>query len=173
MPKDAGLRLRPVREPDLPLLDEWAAGDEHDPLLFYGFLPVGRLRARFAETGLLAIDFGVLLVVADGTPVGSVSWHEQQYGPNAGSRALNIGIRLVQEFRGLGYGAGAQRLLADYLLATYPVQRIEAGTAPENVAEQRALERAGFRRDGVLRGAQWRGGAHRDLVLYSRLRTDP
>ena len=42
----------------------------------------------------------------------------------------------------------------------------------ENVAEQRALERAGFTREGVLRGAQHRRGRWRDLVLYARLRDD-
>ena len=36
----------------------------------------------------------------------------------------------------------------------------------------RALERAGYHREGVLRGAQWRAGAWHDLVLYARLRGD-
>ena len=42
----------------------------------------------------------------------------------------------------------------------------------ENLAEQRALERAGFTREGGLRHAQFRDGEFRDLVLYSRLRGD-
>ena len=42
----------------------------------------------------------------------------------------------------------------------------------ENLAEQRALERAGFTREGVLRQAQFRDGGFRDMVLYSRLRGD-
>ena len=41
-----------------------------------------------------------------------------------------------------------------------------------NVVEQRALEGAGFSREGVLRGAQWRRGEWHDLVSYARLRTD-
>ena len=41
-----------------------------------------------------------------------------------------------------------------------------------NPREQPALSRAGFTREGVLRGAQWRRGAWRDLVTFSRLRTD-
>jgi RimJ/RimL family protein N-acetyltransferase len=39
-----------------------------------------------------------------------------------------------------------------------------------NAAEQRALERAGFTREGVLRHAQFREGGFHDLVLYSKLR---
>jgi len=56
--------------------------------------------------------------------------------------------------------------------------RIEAGTLFGNVAEQRALERAGFALEGRLRSAQYLAGQWQDLLLYSRLRsaapaTDP
>jgi aminoglycoside 6'-N-acetyltransferase len=33
-------------------------------------------------------------------------------------------------------------------------------------------KKAGFTREGVLRGTQWRAGAWHDLVIYSRLSTD-
>jgi len=39
------------------------------------------------------------------------------------------------------------------------VNRIEASTEITNIGEQRALERAGFTREGVLRGATFQGGA--------------
>lgn len=42
----------------------------------------------------------------------------------------------------------------------------------ENKAEQRALEKAGLRLDGVARGAQWREGAYHDQFVYSILRAD-
>ena len=50
--------------------------------------------------------------------------------------------------------------------------RVEAHTDVENVAEQRALEAAGFTREGTTRGAQWRDGAYRDGFLYAILRSD-
>lgn len=105
-----------------------------------------------------------------GTLLGSVSWHVVRYGPNRRSRAWNIGINLVPAARGRGYGSEAQRLLAEHLLATTDLDRIEASTDVDNHAEQRALERAGFTRDGVLRGAQYRAGARHDLAVYSLLR---
>ena len=43
----------------------------------------------------------------------------------------------------------------------------------ENLAEQQALERAGFRREGVMRGLAFDGGRWHDGVLYARLRDDP
>ena len=68
---------------------------------------------------------------------------------------------------------GPRRALAAELFATTDVHRVEASTDVENVAEQRALEKAGFVREGIQRGAQFRAGGRHDLVTYSRLRTDP
>jgi RimJ/RimL family protein N-acetyltransferase len=122
---------------------------------------------------ILAPDVGRLLVTEDGVVVGDVSWHEVHYGPNEGSRAWNIGIALVPEARGRGLGAAAQRALADHLFATTDVDRVEASTDVANVVEQRSLEKAGFRREGVLRSAQQRADGRHDLVVFSRLRGDP
>ena len=114
------------------------------------------------------------LAVADGEGrlLGTVGWRTVTYGPNQGSLALSIGISLRPHGRGAGHGTRAQRMLAEYLFAGYPVHRLEASTDVDNVVEQRALVGAGFVREGVLRGAQWRRGAWHDLVQYSRLRTD-
>lgn len=129
----------------------------------------------FGHPGELRVppDVGRMIVALDdGTPIGSVSWHSTGYGPNARSRAWNIGITIVPQQRGRGHGTAAQRMLADHLFATTDANRVEASTDTRNLAEQRALERAGFRREGVLRGAQYRAGAWHDLVLYARLRHD-
>ncbi|MFL5708741.1 MAG: GNAT family N-acetyltransferase, partial [Chloroflexota bacterium] len=89
-----------------------------------------------------------------------------------GSDAWNVGIELAPDARGHGYGVEAQRLLARYLFDNTPVNRVEAQTDIENVAEQRALEKAGFIREGVARGSQFRAGAYHDLVCYSILRSE-
>ena len=95
-----------------------------------------------------------------------------QHGPSPACRALNVGISLFRQHRGHGYRSTAQAALADYLFQTTH-QRLEASTDIDNLAEQRAPGRAGFRREGVLRHAQFRAGEWRDVVLYSRLRHDP
>ena len=164
--------LRPVREPDLEYFDLWGS-PEADVFNFFGFRTPHRARRAFAENGLISAEGGMLLVVDDdGQVIGDVGWHAEEYGPGVQSRAYNIGVRLLPERRGQGIGGPAQRQLADYLLATYPVNRVEAFTDVENTAEQRALEKAGFTREGVLRGAQWRDGAFHDLVSYSFVRGD-
>ena len=82
----------------------------------------------------------------------------------------NIGIWLVPEHRGKGHGTEAQRLGAAYLFEHTMMERVEAGTETGNVGEQRALEKAGFTREGVLRRACFRGGEWRDMVIFSKLR---
>jgi len=49
---------------------------------------------------------------------------------------------------------------------------VEASTDVENIAEQRSLEKAGYIREGILRGVQYRAGAWHDIVNYARLRDD-
>ncbi len=53
------------------------------------------------------------------------------------------------------------------------MERVEAGTEAGNIGEQKALEKAGFTREGVLRRACLRAGEYRDMVVYSKLRNEP
>ena len=113
-----------------------------------------------------------LVVECDGVAAGHVGWHRVHYGPNLGSCAWNIGIGLIESAQGRGIGSVAQGLLARYLLATTPLDRVEASTDVTNIAEQRALEKAGFTREGVLRSAQQRVDGRHDLYSYSFVRGD-
>lgn len=167
---DVRTRLRPVHRSDLATLQRWdrAPGSEFED--FAGDPP----RGVVAADRLPLPPGSGILVVTDGQGVllGSVGWHPVTYGPNAGSRALDIGISLHPSHWGRGHGTRAQRTLADHLFATTPVHRVQASTDLRNTGEQTALERAGFSREGVLRAAQWRRGAFHDLISYSRLRSD-
>jgi RimJ/RimL family protein N-acetyltransferase len=166
----APVRLRPVQQGDLGALAR-NESREADPWNWFGEVDAARPQRHFAENGMIADDQGTLAVeTPEGTLAGSVSWHAVQHGPTSACRALNIGISLFPEHRGRGYGSAAQRVLAQYLFATTLVERVEATTDVENVAEQRALERAGFTREGILRHSQFRAGRWRDTVLYSVLR---
>ncbi|MGI5486301.1 GNAT family N-acetyltransferase [Microtetraspora malaysiensis] len=66
----------------------------------------------------------------------------------------------------------AQRELVRYLFTHTRVERVQATTDPENRAEVRCLEKIGFRLEGIVRRAQWRGGRWHDQLLYSILRDE-
>jgi RimJ/RimL family protein N-acetyltransferase len=170
------VRLRDVVLADADQLDRWAR-EAYDEGGFNAFgTPPEPLPRDVLATGPLRNERNGMLVVErieDAAPIGTVGWHRVQYGPSPGSDAWNFGIDLVPAARGQGYGAEAQRLLAEYLFETTSVHRVEASTDVENIAEQRSLEKAGFVREGIQRGAQHRAGAYHDLVTYARLRSDP
>jgi RimJ/RimL family protein N-acetyltransferase len=137
---------------------------------FSDFGPTNRKEPRPAR---LDGDGGLAVIADDGQLAGDVSWHWTQWGPTAGSRCPMIGIWLRPEYRGRGIGTAAQAQVVELFFRHTTVNRVEAHTDVGNVAEQHALESAGFRREGVTRGAQWRGGAYHDGILYAVLRDDP
>jgi RimJ/RimL family protein N-acetyltransferase len=171
----AAIRLRDLVIADADLLDAWAA----DPAVGGEFNDFGEPPTPIDRNALARGPFrnernGQLMIerLADDRPIGLVGWHRVGYGPNQESGAWNIGISLIPDARGQGHGTEAQRLVADYLFATTPFHRVEASTDVENLAEQRSLEKAGFVREGLLRGAQWRRGVRHDLINFARLRSD-
>ncbi len=166
------IRLRALRRSDLDPLTVLET-PEGDPWNNFEFRPSNLLHRRYAENGGLSDLNGTLAVEADAELVGTVSWHTVRHGPSTACTALNIGISLLADHRGRGYGPRAQRLLADYLFASRTVERVEASTELSNVAEQRALQKAGFEREGVLRHAMFHDGGWHDVIMYSRLRSDP
>lgn len=173
-PSDIQVRLREITVDDVDLVDGWAASPEVEGEFNDFGLPHQSIRQVALEGRLVGEGGGTLLVeTLDGTPVGTMSWHGVTYGPNPESRAWNIGISLIPEARGHGYGVEAQQLLARRLFAETAANRVEASTDVENLAEQRALEKAGFVREGVQRGSQWRHDGWHDLVTYAITRQDP
>ena len=176
---DLPIRLRDATLADADLLDAWAASSEIGGEFNNFGTPApeerAAIRAALALGPLRNERNGEMIVelVSAGRPIGHVSWHEVHYGPPPKSRAWNIGISLIPEVRGQGYGGVTQRLLADWLFENSDANRVEASTDVDNLAEQRALEKAGFIREGVQRASQFRAGGYHDLVTYARLRSDP
>jgi RimJ/RimL family protein N-acetyltransferase len=82
-------------------------------------------------------------------------------------------MRRVMALWGVRWPRRRYARLDAYLFATTLVNRLQAVTDLENLAEQRVLERIGFRREGVLRGLAFVGGSWRDAALYARLGNDP
>jgi RimJ/RimL family protein N-acetyltransferase len=163
------VRLRPIEEAELAQLVRlfWdpSVPGEHQ---WFGFR-MARAREferRWREDGLIGDESYLAIEAGEGTCAGCVNWRR------AGPAAIEIGAALFPEHRGRGIGTEAQRQLVDYLFATTPVHRIQAGTEAGNVAEQRVLERIGFRREGVQRGLYFRAGQWRDSVMYGLLRDD-
>ena len=170
--------LAPVLEADLVTLEAILNDPEQTgPHEWFGWSDPHVYRHRWAENGLLGSLGGTLMVRPAASPaasrddaLGFVNW--RHIPVTQISHCWEIGIILTPAARGRGIGTLAQRLLVRYLFAHSLVNRIQATTEISNLSEQRALEKAGFTREGVLRGSGFRDGQWRDGVLYSVLRSE-
>jgi RimJ/RimL family protein N-acetyltransferase len=130
-----------------------------------------RLTAQVEAGATPSVEWGRLIVALDDeTPIGTVSWAGVRWGPSPESVCPSIGIALLPEFRRRGHGSVAQHLLARHLFGTLPIGRVQANTAVDNRAERKALERAGFTCEGLIRASEWRNGRFVDHLLYAVVR---
>jgi RimJ/RimL family protein N-acetyltransferase len=93
-----------------------------------------------------------------------------RFGPEG--HQATLGCWVAPEARGRGIGTRVLRAVADWTFATTDVVRVDAYIMVGNEVSERMTERAGFRREGVLRAWELLRGAPVDCVVYSRLRDD-
>ncbi len=84
-----------------------------------------------------------------------------------------LGYWIGEPFAGRGLMTDAVRLLCQHAFGTLSLHRIEAACIPDNSRSVRVLEKAGFRREGLLRSYLRINGFWQDHYLYSRLAEDP
>jgi RimJ/RimL family protein N-acetyltransferase len=157
--------LRRVTDDDWKQIEVWA--QDRDALFGahqrFQVELLSELKEAYRKTGLLSRESAVLIIeVVDGKrAIGVV-----RYRPLAFPETADPGAR------GKGYAKEALNLLVRYLYESQPGERIMAVTDSENAASQRILESVGFRREGVLRRAMFRGDRWSDAFVYGLLRED-
>jgi RimJ/RimL family protein N-acetyltransferase len=100
-----------------------------------------------------------------GKIVGSISVFHADWE----SRSAEIGYGVRADARGRGYATEALAAVARWALTDGGLQRAWLSTIGENIASQRVAEKAGFRREGVLRRAGLEDDGLHDLVIYALL----
>jgi len=165
---DGTVTLRPLRTEDI---DDLYRLRTVPDVAIRGVPPVVPTRAELAvrcarsESRWLAGEVADLTIreTATGALAGGIGLFQVE---PLTSQAM-IGYDLLPEYRGRGYATRAVRLIARWAFTYTGLARLIAGTAPENVASQRVLERAGFRREGLQRRRlPMAGGGRIDDVLY-------
>jgi len=108
---------------------------------------------------LLETDELVGFIVLDG-----VEWTN-------GCCMLGIGIG-PREYRGIGYGSEAIRLVLQYAFTELNLHRVGLNFISYNDRAQRVYERAGFRYEGTVREFVHRDGGFYDLVFMGILQKE-
>jgi len=166
------INLRLVEKEDVPLLAQWLndaefAGDyQHFP----DQISRAELEKRILEQKLYQtewVDF--IIEKKDGTKIGWACHYVS--APNFGW--TEIGYAIILSERNKGYGTEVIKILVDYLFLTREIVRIQAVVNLQDVASQRVLEKAGFKKEGTLRKALWDSkGKWADGYIYSILREE-
>ena len=168
--RDGDLVLRPFEDGDAPAIA--AACDDPDTARFIPDMPSPyreeHARAYVRMTHELwregaRLPFAIVDAAADEL-LGAIDVRLGEVG--------SIGYWMAPWARGRGVATRALKLLGHWAVTEGGVERLELTTHPENVASQRVAEKAGFRREGVLRShIRFRDG-RRDSVLFSLLPRD-
>lgn len=120
--------------------------------------------ARTAEQLVLGVT-----ARTDGRLLGVTGLH--QLGDPARQAEFGIFLGGPEEW-GQGSGGEATRLVVDHGFEVLGLNRIWLHVHADNVRGLRAYARAGFRQEGVLRQAAWRGDRYVDVVAMAILRED-
>jgi RimJ/RimL family protein N-acetyltransferase len=109
----------------------------------------------------------VIADAADDRPLGLLNL---QFGDD--EEAAGLAVSVFPEARGRGVASRALRLGASWGLRELGLQRVFAEAAVDNQASIRAIEKAGFQREGVLRAHCKTHGRRHDCVMFSLLPAD-
>ena len=87
-------------------------------------------------------------------------------------RRAMVGTWLGREHWGTGANAESKGLLLHLAFVVCGLERVGAYSNPDNARSTRALERLGFRREGVLRAWHRHGDVHHDVNVFGLLRSE-
>jgi RimJ/RimL family protein N-acetyltransferase len=144
---DGVVALRPWREGDVALMDEWFDAE---------WLEQARRDGRALP--LAIVDSG------SGAVLGSCDLRRPE--PDDPGRG-EIGYLLAPDARGRGAATRAMRLLVGWAFAELGMRRVQALVHPDNPASAAVLERLGFEREGLLRSYRPGGEDRIMFAVYS------
>lgn len=107
-------------------------------------------------------------ITAEDHVIGSIGAFRQS---NIHSRTAELGYYLAEEYWGRGVMSGAIRQLCDLIFQTTDILRIYAEPFSYNAGSRRALEKAGFRYEGLMKNNAVKNGKVVDMALYSLTRS--
>ncbi|HYG73887.1 MAG TPA: GNAT family protein [Planctomycetota bacterium] len=101
--------------------------------------------------------------------IGATGLHRLEFKDRRAEFGISIGAK---EEWDKGYGTEATRLIVGYGFETLNLNRISLRVYEHNPRAQRAYEKAGFKKEGVLRKEVYRLGRYWDTIVMGILREE-
>ncbi|RLC84789.1 MAG: N-acetyltransferase [Chloroflexi bacterium] len=167
------VRLRPIERDDLPRYVEWFADPEVRRYLAL-YLPFSLAQEeRWFENLLERLerreDVVLAIETAEGVHIGNVGLHRIDWRNRNAELGIAIGER---SYWNQGYGTDAIRTLLGLAFREMNLHRVFLRVDADNARGIRCYEKAGFRREGVLREAVFKEGAYHDQYIMSILQSE-
>lgn len=157
---DAPALLRLGSDPEVTRWFSWGPYTSIDQPLAY----IERAR-QWREAGT---QIDMLVVDHTAGPIGITGLSEI----STRDRRAIVGTWLGREYWGTGANAASKALILHLAFRGLGLERVGAYADVRNARSQRALEKLGFVREGILRGYHRHGDARKDVVLYALLVED-
>lgn len=123
--------------------------------------------ARAASQRRMRLGLGFLIFErAAGQLAGGISVGNIRHGA---AETGQIGYWMGERFSGQGLMTEAVRMVAAHAFDALRLHRLEAACIPGNRRSERVLEKAGFRREGVMRSYLRINGVWQDHTLYAMI----
>jgi len=158
------VNLRIGEKEDLPMVAEWL-----NKLDFWGecnpLMQMSKADLQKRYDNLSPDERWFFIEKKDGSKVGEI-------GHRPRGKALEIGYAILPSERRKGYCSEAVLMMVDYLFLSKDIARVQAHVDVRNEVSQKILERAGFKKEGVVRKHAFFYGEWRDCCLFSILREE-
>jgi RimJ/RimL family protein N-acetyltransferase len=164
------VRLRGVRDDDLPVLAKWEMDPGRMATLSNWVIPPSETAAKGRLANWSANekdDAGFAIETLDDPSVLVGSIH--MWGARPKDRCATLAIALGREYIGQGYGTDAVRVMVGYGFREMGLHRVQLTVAPYNPGAIRVYEKAGFVEEGRQRESVLHDGRWYDEVLMSIL----
>jgi len=164
------VNLRIIEKEDVALSTKWineGIYGEYGPIMQVSKAQEERFFENPPPIEVAIQPVGFMIERKDGAKIGMAGYLTvQPY------KVIEIGFWLLPEEKGKGYGTEVVQLIVDYLFLSKDIRRVQAATHNENRASQRALEKVGFKKEGIIRKFYFIKGLWEDAYLYGILREE-
>ncbi|MDX2004239.1 MAG: GNAT family protein [Meiothermus sp.] len=154
--------LRPPKDEDTAEMFRLAADPALSPYVYWD--PHQSEHQTWEYLNELRQKVGFFVIEFEGRPAGVIGLHSD-WANHSGETETWLGA----PYWGSGINTEAKVVLFDYAFGPLELKRIQAIAHVHNPRSQKALEKLGFKREGLLRRWRWIRGQPWDFYMYSLL----
>ena len=154
--------LRTPRPEDAPDLFSLASAPALTPHLYWD--PHQSLEDTYNYLHSIQDREGMFVIEFEGKAAGVIGLQ-----PDWPNRLGETETWVGRPYWGKGINTEAKVVLFDFAFGPMDLRRIQSITHVDNVRSQKALEKLGFKREGLLRRYRWIRGEPWDIYMYSLL----